>query len=100
VKALIGFARGIVKNALTVGQDDVLALSNNFEPSFAERTHGVLVVDTRGCAASDRDFDLPELCALNLRFGGRKIIADGIADVLDRLVLVFALRPTAGQARD
>ncbi len=81
--------------------DDMLALSKNLETRSGQSTHGVLMIDTWYPGHElNRDVDFTDILTPSLVFEGGHILADGVSDVLERLLFSLPLAPATRSAGD
>ena len=99
VKALTGLRRSR-EEPHTIGHDCVLApLPCDPEPGLLERPNGVQVIYTGQLRHRlNRDVDFSDFLALQRFLYRREVLANGILDILQSLVLRLALRPATRKA--
>jgi hypothetical protein len=70
------------------------ALLNDLETRSGQSTHGVLMIDTWYPGYElNRDFDFADILTPSLVFEGGHMLADGVSDVLERLLFSIPLGP-------
>jgi hypothetical protein len=80
--------------AVPIAHDDMLALPNNLETRSGQSTHGILMIDTWYPGHElNRDLDFADILTPSLVFEGGHILADGVSDVLERLLFSIPLGP-------
>ena len=80
--------------AVPVAHDDMPALPNDLESRSPQGTRGILMIDTRYPSHElNRDLNFADILAPSLVFEGGHILADGVSDVLKRLLFSIPLGP-------
>jgi hypothetical protein len=94
-----GIGAGNGQQAHAIGHDDMLALTDDPEPSLFECADGLEVRNARNARHSlDGDLDLTHFRALREVGDRSQILSDGVFDVGEGLCLGIALRPAPGKA--
>jgi hypothetical protein len=98
VRAFTGLWRGNGDEMRTVAHDDVFALADNLKSRLFERLHGPKMIDAGNFRhLLNRHFHFAHVGTTNTFVYGGKIILNGIANVLHRLLLGFSLGPATGK---
>ncbi len=80
--------------AVPITHDDMLALPNDLEPRSGQSTHGILMIYTWYPGHElNRDLDFTDILTPSLILEGGHILADGVTDVLERLLFSIPLGP-------
>ncbi len=80
--------------AVPIAHDDMLTLPNDLESRFLQSTHGILMIDTWYPGHElNRDLDFTDILIPSLVLEGGHILADGVTDVLERLLFSIPLGP-------
>jgi len=70
----------------------MLALPNDLESGSGQSTHGVLMIDTWYPGHElNGDLDFADILTPSLVFEGGHILADGVSDILERLLFRIPL---------